>query len=47
MRFPSYGKLSKKKMDELLEGARIEVGELKKDPRDFVLFMHCLDKSFG
>ena len=30
--------LSKKKMDELLDGARIEVGELKKDPRDFVLW---------
>ena len=25
--FPDYGKLSKKKMDELLDGARIEVGE--------------------
>ena len=30
MNFPDYGKLSKKKMDELLDGARIEVGELKK-----------------
>lgn len=47
MRFPSYGKLSKKKMDELLEGARIEVGELKKDPRDFVLWKPSKDDDIG
>ena len=38
MQFPDYGRLSKKKMDELLDGARIEVGELKRDPRDFALW---------
>lgn len=47
MRFPEYGKLSKKKMDELLEGARIEVGELKKDPRDFVLWKSSPDDGVG
>lgn len=47
MRFPDYGKLSKKKMDELLEGARIEVGELKKDPRDFVLWKSSPDDGVG
>jgi cysteinyl-tRNA synthetase len=45
--FPNYGKLSKKKMDELLEGARIEVGELKKDPRDFVLWKSSPDDGVG
>ena len=45
--FPNYGKLSKKKMDELLEGARIEVGELKKDPRDFVLWKSSSDDGVG
>ena len=46
-RFPDYGKLSKKKMDELLEGARIEVGELKIDPRDFVLWKSSPDDGVG
>ncbi|MFK7731572.1 MAG: cysteine--tRNA ligase [Pseudomonadales bacterium] len=36
--FAGYGKLSGKKPDELLEGARVEVGELKRDPRDFALW---------
>lgn len=45
--FPDYGKLSKKKLDELLDGARIEVGELKKDPRDFVLWKSSPDDGVG
>jgi cysteinyl-tRNA synthetase len=45
--FPEYGKLSKKKMDELLDGARIEVGELKRDPRDFVLWKASPDDGVG
>ena len=45
--FPDYGKLSKKKMDELLDGARIEVGELKKDPRDFALWKSSPDEGVG
>lgn len=47
MNFPNYGKLSKKKMDELLDGARIEVGELKKDPRDFALWKSSDDGGVG
>lgn len=47
MSFPDYGKLSKKKIDELLDGARIEVGELKKDPRDFVLWKASPDDGVG
>ena len=45
--FPDYGKLSKKKLDELLDGARIEVGELKRDPRDFVLWKSSPDDGVG
>ena len=45
--FPEYGKLSKKKMDELLDGARVGVGELKRDPRDFVLWKSSKDGSVG
>src|SRR5881628_3499905 len=37
-RFPPYGRLSKRKADELLAGARVEVDERKRDPRDFALW---------
>ena len=37
-RFPPYGKLSGKNLDELLAGARVEVDERKRDPRDFALW---------
>ncbi len=37
-KFPEYGKLSKKKIDELQSGARIEVDEAKNDPLDFALW---------
>ena len=46
-RFPDYGKLSKKRLDELLDGARVEVGELKRDPRDFVLWKSSPDDGVG
>ncbi|MGI8486447.1 MAG: cysteine--tRNA ligase [Thermomicrobiales bacterium] len=36
--FPGYGKLSRRKIDELVSGARIEVNERKDDPLDFVLW---------
>ncbi len=36
--FNDYGKLTNKNVDELLAGARIEVDEVKEDPRDFVLW---------
>jgi cysteinyl-tRNA synthetase len=37
-KFPEYGKLSKKKIDELQSGARIEIDEQKKDPLDFAVW---------
>jgi cysteinyl-tRNA synthetase len=36
--FKSYGKLSKRKIDDLMSGARIAVGEEKEDPLDFALW---------
>ena len=36
--FKNYGKLSKKKSEELVAGARVEVSKLKKNPLDFVLW---------
>jgi cysteinyl-tRNA synthetase len=37
-RFPAYGRLSGRNLDELLAGARVEVDERKRDPRDFALW---------
>ena len=37
-RFPTYGRLSGKNLDELLAGARVDVNERKRDPRDFALW---------
>lgn len=36
--FNEYGKLSKKPLDELISGARVEVDERKKNPLDFALW---------
>ena len=37
-KFPEYGKLSKKKIDELQSGVRIEVDEAKNNPLDFAVW---------
>jgi cysteinyl-tRNA synthetase len=37
-KFSKYGQLSKKKIDELAVGARVEVDETKKSPLDFALW---------
>ena len=37
-KFPQYGKLSGKVIDELEDGARVAVNDKKKDPRDFALW---------
>ena len=35
---PEYGRLSKRSLDELIAGARVEIAPYKRDPRDFVLW---------
>lgn len=35
---PDYGKLSKRPLDEMIAGARVEVAPYKRDPQDFVLW---------
>jgi len=37
-KFPGYGKLSKRDMEEMTAGARVEVDERKKNPLDFALW---------
>ncbi len=39
-KFPGYGKLSGKSLDELRSGERVEVDREKQDPLDFVLWKH-------
>jgi cysteinyl-tRNA synthetase len=39
-KFPGYGKLSGKSLDDLRAGERVEVAEAKQDPLDFVLWKH-------
>ncbi len=36
--FPDYGKLSRRRLDDLKAGARVEPGEQKRDPLDFALW---------
>ena len=43
-KFKEYGKLSKKKIDELVSGARVEVDETKNDPLDFALWKFASDE---
>ena len=35
---PDYGRLSKRPLDEMIAGARVEVAPYKRDPQDFVLW---------
>ena len=37
-KYSEYGKLSKKKIDELQSGSRIQIDETKKDPADFAVW---------
>ncbi|NND02431.1 MAG: cysteine--tRNA ligase [Acidimicrobiia bacterium] len=36
--FPGYGKLSGRNIDDLQSGARVEVGDVKRDPLDFAVW---------
>ena len=45
--FAAYGKLSHRNIDDLLSGARIEVGEIKKDPLDFALWKGSDAETWG
>ena len=40
-KFPSYGALSGRKIDESRAGARVQVDEFKHDPLDFVVWKHA------
>ncbi|ODS24755.1 cysteine--tRNA ligase [Candidatus Endobugula sertula] len=44
-RFEDYGQLSGKNTEELLSGARVDIRELKEDPRDFTLWKSCKEQE--
>jgi cysteinyl-tRNA synthetase len=45
--FPPYGKLSRRNIDDLLAGARVDPNELKKDPLDFALWKSAGPDDWG
>jgi cysteinyl-tRNA synthetase len=45
--FTDYGKLSKRNIDELCVGARVEASEQKRDPLDFALWKGCTEGEWG
>ena len=44
-KFKEYGKLSNKKLDQLIAGSRVEVSDNKKNPEDFVLWKPSKDNE--
>ncbi len=46
-KFKDYGKLSNRKIDELLNGVRKEVGEEKRDPLDFALWKSAKEREIS
>jgi cysteinyl-tRNA synthetase len=45
--FAGYGKLSRRNLDELEAGARVEKDENKRDPLDFALWKGCGENDWG
>jgi cysteinyl-tRNA synthetase len=45
--FAGYGKLSRRNLDELEAGARVEKDENKRDPLDFALWKGCSEDEWG
>ena len=46
-KFEGYGKLSNKNSEDLLAGARVNVGDVKEDPRDFALWKGVVSSERG
>jgi cysteinyl-tRNA synthetase len=44
-KFKDYGKLSNKKLEDLIAGSRVEVSENKKNPEDFVLWKPSINNE--
>ncbi|MFZ5895855.1 MAG: cysteine--tRNA ligase [Myxococcota bacterium] len=46
-KFEGYGKLSRRRIDELMVGARVAEGESKRDPLDFALWKGAAAEDWG
>ncbi len=46
-KYKSYGELSKRSLDDMIDGARVDIASYKKSPRDFVLWKPSTDKQPG
>ena len=44
---PEYGKLSGRSLNEMIDGARVEIGEYKKNPADFILWKPAQENEPG
>ena len=44
-KFKDYGKLSNRKLEDLIAGSRIEISENKINPEDFVLWKPSIDQE--
>jgi cysteinyl-tRNA synthetase len=45
--FDGYGKLSKRRIDDMRVGARVEASDVKRDPLDFALWKGCEEAAWG
>lgn len=45
--FPGYGKLSKRNVEDLIVGARVEANDIKRDPLDFALWKGTSAEGWG
>ncbi len=44
---PAYGSLSRRSLEDMVDGARVEVAPYKRDPKDFVLWKPSTDEQPG
>ena len=44
-KFTDYGKLSNKRLEDLIAGSRVEISENKKNPEDFILWKPSIDNE--
>jgi len=44
---PAYGSLSRRSLEDMMDGARVEVAPYKRDPKDFVLWKPSTDELPG
>ncbi|MCZ6644574.1 MAG: cysteine--tRNA ligase [Gammaproteobacteria bacterium] len=44
---PSYGTLARRSLEDMLDGARVEIAPYKRDPKDFVLWKPSTDELPG